>query len=337
MESFLFFLSVLSSFIIPTAHAATLDTTTIQNALQTVATSSTWPVKGTTMKDLEATFGPRIKVATQAYDFHRGIDIKATLGTPVLAAVSGKLLKVDTYPDGGTTVIVSHTFPSPVSYAGKKLTTYYTLYMHLNSVDPVILAASNRKLHPTVKAGQVIGTVGHSGNGAVGDHLHFELRVGTYCTLEFQLANPASSCSIGYGFDPAMHALWLFPEQIGVLPTITMLTAPTALQDGMFNWSNIHEQPVLNRIELYPTGSNTALSILDLNTRTGFDPKTTSALDKPTMTVPYLSPLSFSTSTVRYSTNIVIPKSFYAPLLKTYQHYTLKTTNIWGRIMTYTW
>ena len=337
MNSFFLYLSLLANLIVPPAQAATLDTTTIQNSLQTVVVSSTWPVKGTSMSNLEATFGPRIKVSTKAYDFHRGVDIKAALGTPVLAAVDGKLLKVDTYPDGGKTIILSHTFPSSVSYAGKKLTTYYTFYMHLNSVDPAIQAASNAKQHPIVKAGQVIGTVGHSGSGAVGDHLHFELRVGTYCTLEFQLANPASSCSIGYGFDPAMHALWLFPEKVGILPSISMLTAPTALQDGIFNWSNIHEQPVLNRIELYPTGSNTAVSVLDLNTRTGFDAKTTSALDKPTMTVPYFSPLSFSTSTVRYATNIVIPKSFYAPLLKTSQHYTLKTTNIWGRVMTYTW
>ncbi|MFM2096334.1 MAG: hypothetical protein RIS70_3458 [Planctomycetota bacterium] len=107
----------------PSASAASVSLTT---AFQTLRSTAIWPVSGTTFNEIESAFGPRIKVSTSGYDWHRGIDVDALEFTPVVAPIAGTLFDIKNYADGGLTVILKHTFPEPVLFAGKTLTSYYT-------------------------------------------------------------------------------------------------------------------------------------------------------------------------------------------------------------------
>lgn len=118
---------------------------------------------------------------------HEGIDFPAPTGTPVLAAASGTVARVDTsfldwnreqqdlaldealqlgYTPAATLdrirgrqVWIDH---------GKGLITRYA---HLSAVEPLVVGQK-------VEAGALIGEVGSSGYPQGGPHLHFEVRVG---------------------------------------------------------------------------------------------------------------------------------------------------------------
>jgi murein DD-endopeptidase MepM/ murein hydrolase activator NlpD len=95
---------------------------------------------------------------------HNGIDFAAPTGTPVLAAADGWVERAQSDPEGyGLYVQIRHPGEcSPVIFV------FRTVYGHLSRID----------VHPetAVKAGQVIGLSGSTGN-STGPHLHFEIRV----------------------------------------------------------------------------------------------------------------------------------------------------------------
>jgi len=113
-----------------------------------------WPVRG----EVTSGFGAREAIDRGGREFHPGVDIRAPVGTPVLAAGSGEVALVATLSGYGRTVVIDHG-------AGVS-----TLYAHLSAVH-VPEGAS-------VRRGEVIGTVGRSGR-TTGPHLHYEVRVGT--------------------------------------------------------------------------------------------------------------------------------------------------------------
>ena len=73
-------------------------------------------------------------------------------------------------------------------------------------------------LKTKISKGQLIGYAGASGT-AVSPHLHLDLRVGTSCSLEYQLNNPTKSCA-SYGFDPHMHPYLMLNNTLGSVPTV---------------------------------------------------------------------------------------------------------------------
>lgn len=101
---------------------------------------------------------------------HRGLDLPAIEGTPVLASGDGEVVfsgwgilyglgaKNDPY---GITVKVRHT----LKHEGK---TIYTVYSHL---EQALVKVGDR-----VQTGQKIGTVGMTGKTS-GPHLHYEVRI----------------------------------------------------------------------------------------------------------------------------------------------------------------
>lgn len=87
--------------------------------------------------------------------WHSGVDLAAARGTPVMATLPGTVTVIVSATGYGLHVVIDH---------GGGLSS---LYGHL---DTVLVVSGDR-----VMAGEVIGTVGSTGN-ATGPHLHFEIR-----------------------------------------------------------------------------------------------------------------------------------------------------------------
>jgi murein DD-endopeptidase MepM/ murein hydrolase activator NlpD len=113
------------------------------------------PVAGMTMRRLQDTFdegrdGGRV---------HRALDILAPRGTPVLAADSGRILKVKFNALGGNTIYA-------VDPQGRIV--YY--YAHLDAYRPGLAEGQ------TVARGDTLGFVGTTGNAPKDTpHLHFQV------------------------------------------------------------------------------------------------------------------------------------------------------------------
>lgn len=92
--------------------------------------------------------------------YHKGDDIAAEEGTPVLAAASGTVTVAQWHYSYGNCIVIDHG-------ADEQGRHWYTLYAHLRD----LLVQESQ----TVAQGEQIGTVGSTGN-ATGMALHFEVR-----------------------------------------------------------------------------------------------------------------------------------------------------------------
>ena len=114
-----------------------------------------WPLAMDDVQVLSSPYGTRLHPRSGGEGFHRGLDLRANLGTPVYAVADGRVEKSDRSGAYGNLILLDH---------GEGLES---LYGH-NSRNLVLEGES-------VRRGQVIALVGHTGN-ATGDHLHFEIR-----------------------------------------------------------------------------------------------------------------------------------------------------------------
>ncbi|MHB0976618.1 MAG: murein hydrolase activator EnvC family protein [Candidatus Aquicultorales bacterium] len=113
-----------------------------------------WPVG--TPADITSPFGWRVHPIYGDNRFHSGVDIAVAYGTPVVAANNGVVEDVGWWGGYGLIVAINH---------GDGIGS---LYAHLSST--VV------EIGQDVKAGDVIGYVGSTGN-STGPHLHFEILV----------------------------------------------------------------------------------------------------------------------------------------------------------------
>lgn len=109
------------------------------------------PVVGVRAEDLADTFTD-LRDSTRT---HRAIDILAPTGTPVVAAVSGRILRLHTSTLGGLTV-----------YQMGPTSGWIYYYAHLDAY------AEGLRAGQTVAAGDTLGFVGETGNAPI-PHLHF--------------------------------------------------------------------------------------------------------------------------------------------------------------------
>ena len=107
---------------------------------------------------ITSAFGWRIHPVHGDRRFHKGIDIGAPQGTPIIAAADGCVTTASAGHNGGygNLVVLSHGQGS------------YTKYAHLSRI--------NVRLGECVRKGTVIGSVGSTGL-STGPHLHFEVIV----------------------------------------------------------------------------------------------------------------------------------------------------------------
>lgn len=105
----------------------------------------------------KSNFGYRIHPITKRKKFHRGIDLKAKMRTPVYATSDGVVRFVQPYNKGdfGRVIIISHNFG------------FETVYAHLQKTKV--------KIGDVIKRNQLIGLSGNSGK-STGPHLHYEIR-----------------------------------------------------------------------------------------------------------------------------------------------------------------
>jgi murein DD-endopeptidase MepM/ murein hydrolase activator NlpD len=114
---------------------------------------SMWPVNG----QIVSRFGDRSDPLSGEGGFHAGVDLTASMGTPVYAAADGIVSAAQYSGRYGRLVLVDH---------GQGMTT---LYAHLSKFEIVP--------GEEIRRGQLIGNSGASGRVS-GPHLHFEVRQG---------------------------------------------------------------------------------------------------------------------------------------------------------------
>lgn len=140
---------------------------------------------------------------------HTGIDIPIKVGTPVLAAGSGRVTWAgyglyqgveDATDPYGLAITIKHDF-------GFQGDTLYTVYGHLSRIDVLV--------GQYVAAGEMIGLSGDTGK-VTGPHLHFEVRIGN--NNFFVSRNPE---------------LWLAPPQGWGILAARLLTTGGNLLNGV--------------------------------------------------------------------------------------------------------
>ena len=120
--------------------------------------SFTWPCPSSSR--ITSTFGDRSSPTEGASTNHKGIDIGAAAGSPVIAAAGGTVVIATYSASAGNYIMISH---------GGGV---YTVYMHLSSIG----VSSGE----SVTRGSTIGAVGSTGY-STGPHLHFGIRInGSY-------------------------------------------------------------------------------------------------------------------------------------------------------------
>jgi murein DD-endopeptidase MepM/ murein hydrolase activator NlpD len=186
-------LALVDKYLVGTASDAAGDVTT---SLKTVSVQADWvfPVQG--WYSYVDSFGaPRSGGRT-----HKGTDIMCEKNTPLVAVVSGVVLRAHDVDSGLGGI--------SITMRGNDGNVYY--YAHLTSIREGITAGVH------VTAGEVIGYAGNTGNAAGGPvHLHFEIRPGG-----------------GAAVDPypilKAHQLMLDPNLLVYLPSPTSTTTTTS-------------------------------------------------------------------------------------------------------------
>jgi murein DD-endopeptidase MepM/ murein hydrolase activator NlpD len=107
-----------------------------------------WPVRGY----ITSSYGYRPSPFTGLRQFHTGLDLGAAQGTPIRAAMAGRVSSTGYDGTSGNYVVITH-------HSG-----YRTLYAHMSVI--------RTKTGTYVKTGDVIGDVGSTGL-STGPHLHF--------------------------------------------------------------------------------------------------------------------------------------------------------------------
>ncbi len=105
-------------------------------------------------------------------EFHYGIDLANSIGTPIVAAAGGAVVYAGPLSTYGNVVIITHSLNGEI---------YTTVYAHLNSY--------NVGVGDVVEKGQQIAQMGNTGR-STGSHLHFEVHIGPWQGQKAGNVNP---------------------------------------------------------------------------------------------------------------------------------------------------
>ena len=169
-------------------------------------------------------YGWRIHPISGNPELHRGIDIGLPTGTPILAAHDGVVTFANAMGGYGNVVFI-------VSHCGE----IETRYAHC---DTILVSVGQE-----VSMGDVIATVGSTGN-STGAHLHFEiLRMGIYLNPIFFSMTNATGESPGFGNpglpmgDGTFEALLELANSVMGFPYVWGASGPNAFDcSGLIYW-----------------------------------------------------------------------------------------------------
>ncbi len=257
---------------------------------------------------LSSPFGPRLKASDNLrYDFHRGIDIPGSVGDPIYAVTNGTLYAAypdgsSAYPDGGNVVVIEHELATPITFHGESVSRFYTVYLHLKDFGE---AAENYLVDGTksmINKGETIGGMGSTGDTDF-THLHFEVRLATPCSLEFQNANTDSSCA-GFDFDPHVNPLALYANDFSAAEQDISFTSgsTTAVTVAITSEPDVLIVDGLT-LEIFDSADFTNLldeQTVSFNLRESFDATSTASLDESDLGNILVSPYAFNTSSEAY-------------------------------------
>lgn len=101
-------------------------------------------------------FGNRVNPVSGIYMLHSGLDIAASTGTKIKAALDGKVTKADCNSANGNYIIMEHKG------------NVETMYCHCSKLVA--------KVGENIRQGETIALVGSTGN-STGPHLHFQIEI----------------------------------------------------------------------------------------------------------------------------------------------------------------
>ena len=111
-------------------------------------------IKPIAYNKITSPFGMRVHPISGKVKGHTGIDLKASIGTPVRATANGTVTKAEYYSGYGKYICINHS------------STLKTAYAHLSKI--------NVRPGQHVMQGQIIGYTGNTGYSS-GPHLHYEV------------------------------------------------------------------------------------------------------------------------------------------------------------------
>lgn len=300
-----------------------------------------FPVSGGSLDDFESSFGPRNKSGSGDYDWHRGFDVDGTdMTSPIVAPLDGYFYDYRTTTSGGNIVILEHNISDlgggALTYNSKSVTKFYTWYLHLWDDETAANGTSTDDLvsgytqGDAISRGTQIGVMGQSGT-TTNTHLHFEVRIGTNNSLEYQTENPGST---QWGFDPHLNPMLLFAPS-GYTQTMSQSAGTIGSTDLTFDYTiNDDDYPVFNSITALirntMTEAEIASHVLDLNERTGFDATSNENLDTQDTSMPYIVPSLSPFSSSDWETQFVVPESWLNGNYDQNYELVMTATDIWG-------
>lgn len=111
-------------------------------------------------------------------EFHYGIDIANSIGTPVVASADGVVSVAKSLSGYGNVIMITHSINGKI---------WTTVYAHLNGFKVSV--------GQTVSKGQVIAPMGNTGR-STGPHLHFEIHDGPWNGSRSNAQNPLRYISL---------------------------------------------------------------------------------------------------------------------------------------------
>lgn len=144
---------------------------------------------------LTSRFGKRKHPISGKVNPHRGIDLAAPTGTPVLAAADGTIFYQGEGGSFGNLIKIQHNNHVITSYA------------HLNGFEPDLSAGM------LVEKGQVIGFIGTTGRSS-GPHLHYELAVDGQQIDPLGLTGSQITEDVNRGIEEAVTGVGTLVQQI---------------------------------------------------------------------------------------------------------------------------
>jgi hypothetical protein len=168
-----------------------------------------WPLSGTTTPDdpFSSPFGPRLKASeNDRYDWHRGLDIYTSTGTPAYAVADGRVRCVGYKSCGYSDRIIQLEHEDGC---------YYCNYLHVTTTNVITDQVVTQGI-----------TVGLTGGTISLEHLHFEIRRGGY--YQRNAINPFVYLPYTNNLSPTAIISGVYVHTASVPPTVTARVVVTA-------------------------------------------------------------------------------------------------------------